>query len=211
MLLHFHGNGEVVGDWVDTFGDALLAAGLNVCFAEYRGYGNSSGWPALAGMLDDALAIADALEVPAGKLFVYGRSVGSLYALHVASQRPQVGLIVESGIADVMQRIALRVSPEEIGASEQEFKDAIEALFDHQAKVEACTSNVLVIHAENDHLVSVDHAKSLAAWAGEEGRLVTFERGDHNTIYAYNSQSILREVVQFAKGPRQRVTTSPRS
>jgi dipeptidyl aminopeptidase/acylaminoacyl peptidase len=42
-LVYFHGNGEVVADYVPEFADLLLALGVNVFLAEYRGYGGSSG------------------------------------------------------------------------------------------------------------------------------------------------------------------------
>src|SRR5690606_31538269 len=71
-LLHFHGNGEVVADWTHDFGPALVERGFAVFFAEYRGYGGSGGRPALASMLDDALACADAVGVPAEEILVYG-------------------------------------------------------------------------------------------------------------------------------------------
>lgn len=39
-VLHFHGNGEVVADWVKgDFASALDAARVDAFFAEYRGYG----------------------------------------------------------------------------------------------------------------------------------------------------------------------------
>ncbi|MCA9712631.1 MAG: alpha/beta hydrolase, partial [Myxococcales bacterium] len=101
-LLHFHGNGEVALDWAGGFAARLEAEGIDVFLGEYRGYGGSTGRPALASMLDDALALADATGVPPSRLVVYGRSVGSIYALHVAAHRAVAGLVLESGIADVL-------------------------------------------------------------------------------------------------------------
>ena len=44
VILHFHGNGEIVSDY-DAIGGEFLTVGLNICFAPYRGYGNSTGSP----------------------------------------------------------------------------------------------------------------------------------------------------------------------
>ncbi len=197
-LLHFHGNGEVVFDWVSDFAPTLNAAGFNVCFAEYRGYGGSSGVPALAGMLDDAVAIADALDVEPGRMFVYGRSVGSIYALHVASQRPVAGLIIESGISNVLQRLAIRLDPDELGVTQAELEAAVAQVLDHEAKMRSYAGPVLVMHAEADHLVPVDHARDLASWAGDRGQLVVFDQGDHNSIHYYNGDAILAQLGRFA-------------
>lgn len=193
-LLHFHGNGEVVADWLADFAPALVAAGLNVCFSEYRGYGGSTGTPALVAMLDDALAVADALEVAPERVFVYGRSVGSIYALHVAANRPVAGLIVESGIADVLQRLAIRLDPDELGMSAAELERAVAEVLDHRAKLDAYAGPVVVLHTHADHLVPVDHARDLASWAGDRGKLVLYDRGDHNSIHYYNGDAILAEV-----------------
>ena len=201
-LLHFHGNGEVVADWLPEFAPAAHDRGLNTFFAEYRGYGGSTGAPALAAMLDDALAVAKAANVPPEKLVIYGRSVGSLYALHVAAAIPEAKLVLESGISDVRERLALRLRPEEIGATAPALAAALAARFDHRAKLAAHRGPVLVLHTHRDHLVSVDHGRQLAEWAGDRAELVLFDRGDHNTIHAHNGDAILDAVAALAHRPR---------
>lgn len=196
-LLHFHGNGEVVSDWVD-FARALENAGLDAFFGEYRGYGASSGKPALAAMLGDALTTADATGVPPERLVVYGRSVGSIFALHVAAHRPVAGLVLESGIADVLERLALRVRPTELGTDEARLRQAVADLLDHRAKMAATACPVLVLHARGDDLVDLSHAERNASWAGDRGELVIFDRGDHNTIFAYNEREIHERLFGFA-------------
>jgi hypothetical protein len=189
-LLHFHGNGEVTADWCDSFVGAFDAEGIDVFLGEYRGYGGSTGRPALAAMLDDALAIADATGVDPRRTVVYGRSVGSLYALHVAANRPVAGLVIESGIADVLERLLMRLDPNELGVDDETFFEAVRRRFDHRAKIEATTCPVLVLHAKGDWGVVPKHAETLAAWAGERAELVLFDRGDHNSIHAYNAEEI---------------------
>src|SRR6185503_9648078 len=67
-VVHFHGNGEVVADYLPEFAADLTALGVNVLFAEYRGYGASSGEPGLAHILDDVPAIVKAVPVAPGQL-----------------------------------------------------------------------------------------------------------------------------------------------
>ncbi|PRQ06464.1 alpha/beta hydrolase [Enhygromyxa salina] len=196
-LLHFHGNGEVVLDWLPGFTPGLVDAGLNVVLGEYRGYGGSSGSPALASMLDDALAITDALGVDPGALVVYGRSVGSIYALHVAAHRAVAGLVIESGIADVGECLARRLRAEELGVDDAQLRAAVDAVLDHRAKLQAFAGPVLVLHARADVLVRPEHAVQLAKWAGARARLHLFERGNHNTIHAFNADEIIERVAGF--------------
>src|SRR5450631_2227699 len=46
-MIHFHGNGETVADYVGDFEERIAGLGVNLLLAEYRGYGMSSGVPAL--------------------------------------------------------------------------------------------------------------------------------------------------------------------
>ncbi len=197
-VLHFHGNGEVVGDWVPDFAPALVERGLNVFLAEYRGYGGSTGVPQLGRMLGDALLVADATGVSPEQLIVYGRSVGSIYALHVAAERPVAGLIIESGIADVLSRLALRLDAHELGTDDDTLRAAVSAHLDHRSKVESFAGPVLAMHARGDDLVPPANAEQLVAWAGERGTLKLFARGDHNSIHFYNGPEIIDEVARFA-------------
>ena len=42
-VVHFHGNGEVVADYLDGFPGLIDRMGCNCFFAEFRGYGGSTG------------------------------------------------------------------------------------------------------------------------------------------------------------------------
>jgi hypothetical protein len=53
MILHFHGNGELAAEYAADSAQFFLCLGINVCFAEYRGYGASTGTPGLGAMLGD--------------------------------------------------------------------------------------------------------------------------------------------------------------
>ncbi len=82
-VIYFHGNGEVVSDYLPDFPEWFVNNGYNCLMAEYRGYGMSTGRPALAGMLDDVERVIDSLGVPDRRVVLFGRSIGSLYALHL--------------------------------------------------------------------------------------------------------------------------------
>ena len=88
-IIHFHGNGESVADYVGEFEERMTGLGANLLLAEYRGYGMSSGVPALAAILDDVELIVEASGVPPERIIFFGRSLGSLYALHGVSRYPQ--------------------------------------------------------------------------------------------------------------------------
>jgi pimeloyl-ACP methyl ester carboxylesterase len=197
-IVHFHGNGEVVADYVDVFVEALIARGANVFLVEYRGYGRSTGTPALAGMLDDIPALVEAVGAPVERLVFMGRSVGSIYAIHAVSLYPAAaGLILESGIASPLERILLRVRPAELGASASALGAAFREHLDHERKLRPWTGPTLLLHARHDSLVPVDNAERNDQWAGGETILEVFGRGDHNTILAENFADYMRCIEDF--------------
>lgn len=194
-IIHFHGNGESVLDYMEDFEQRIAGLGANLLLAEYRGYGMSSGEPALAAMLDDVRLIVEASTIPPEKIIFFGRSLGSLYALHGASLYPQAaGIIIESGLADPLERILVRIEPREEGVTIDELKDEVDLHFNQQAKISSFTGRVLIMHTRNDDLVSVSHAERLYDWANEPKELVLFERGDHNTILPANEEKYFAQV-----------------
>jgi pimeloyl-ACP methyl ester carboxylesterase len=195
-VVHFHGNGEVVADWQGVLDRAVNALGWDLLLAENRGYGGSSGVPLLGLMLDDVAAVIEAAGPPE-KLVVMGRSVGSFFALEAVSRFPTIaGLILESAIADPLERLLLRVTPAELKASAEDWW-TLEERLDHRAKIGGFTGPTLLLHTRFDGLVDVSHAQRLARWAGGERTLCVFPTGDHNSILWDNHDEYLTEVATF--------------
>ena len=194
-IIHFHGNGESVLDYLGDFEQRIAGLGANLLLAEYRGYGMSTGEPALAAMLEDVQLIVEASAIPPEEIIFFGRSLGSLYALHGTSLYPQAaGLIIESGLADPLERILVRIEPRHVGTTMDGLKNEVDRCLNQQAKISSFTGRVLIMHTRNDDLVSVSHAERLYDWANEPKELVLFERGDHNTILPANEEEYFETV-----------------
>jgi uncharacterized protein len=194
-IIHFHGNGETVEDYLGDFEDRIASMGANLLLAEFRGYGMSDGEPGLATMLDDVRLIIDASGVPPERIIFFGRSLGSLYAMHGVSLYPQAaGLIIESGLADPLERILVRIEPRNVGASMEALQAAVKKHLNQKQKIETFRGQVLILHSRNDDLVNVSHAERLYEWANEPKQLLIFERGDHNTILAVNEEEYFNAV-----------------
>lgn len=207
-LVHFHGNGEAVADYVPEMADALGSLGLNSLFVEYRQYGGSSGKAQLVAMLGDGQAALAAAEVPPDRAVVFGRSIGSLYAIELASRRPDIGgLILESGIADPAERFLVYADLAAAGLDQQAVRAETKRYFDHQAKLESYTGPLLIMHAQRDSLVDVSHAQRNHQWsASRQKRLLLFPHGDHNSILAWNHDAYfdaIRSLVQTISRERE--------
>lgn len=189
-IIHFHGNGESVADYLDGFEERICGIGANLLLAEYRGYGMSSGEPSLTAMLDDVALIVAASNAPPERIIFFGRSLGSLYAVHGAALYPQAaGLIVESGLANPLERVLVRVEPRHVGATAEQLEAAVRRCLNQQDKLASFHGRTLIMHTRNDDLVGVHHAEQLHAWANRPKELVIFERGDHNTILPVNEDA----------------------
>ena len=197
-VVYWHGNGEVVADYVPDFPAWITRAGYNVLLAEYRGYGMSTGRPALVGMLEDVSVVLQSLGVPDRQIVLFGRSIGSLYAVHGVSRHPQVaGLILESGVADITQRFFLRVQPEELGLSRAALVEALQGSFDYAVKLRGFQGQTLILHTRHDELVPVRHAEMLHAAAPEPKTLHIFDQGGHNDIFYWNGAAYMQLVEHF--------------
>ncbi len=201
LMLHFHGNGETVADYLPTYATIMDSLGADVFMAEYRGYGESDGVPTLGSMLDDVEHILDATGRPDSEVIVFGRSVGSIYAIELAARRPNIaGLVLESGIADPKQRILLRTNARELGVTTDELNEAFSTHLDHEKKMKTYKGPLLILHAVNDHLVGIDHAEQNLAWsASEQKECVRFPWGDHNSIFHENREAYLKSLGEFFK------------
>jgi hypothetical protein len=196
-----HGNGEVVADYLPDSLEWIVRAGHNLCLAEYRGYGMSTGHPALVGMLEDVVPIIQSLNIPDDKIVLFGRSIGSLYAMHGVYRRPRIaGLIIESGVADLTQRFFHRVLPEELGMSKTDVVDELRKYFDHARKLEGFQGKTLILHARFDELLDARHAETLYTVARGPKQLKIFDRGGHNDIFFRNRTEYVQLVEDFLAG-----------
>jgi hypothetical protein len=149
-------------------------------------------------MLDDVEHVVRAVGLPPGQLVFFGRSVGSLFAIHAISRFPDAGgLIIESGIADPLERLLLHVHPAELGVPMSEIEEEIGRRMNHRHTLSAYGGPVLVMHTRCDGLIDVSHAERLAAWAGGPVTLKIFERGDHNLILEVNRREYFAEVARL--------------
>jgi pimeloyl-ACP methyl ester carboxylesterase len=197
-VVYFHGNGEVVADYLPEFPAWIARAGYNLLLAEYRGYGMSTGRPALVGMLEDVTAIIRSLGIPESQIVLFGRSIGSLYAVHGVYKHPQIaGLILESGAADIAERFFLRVRPEELGVPRQDLVRELQRYFNYATKLRGFQGRTLVLHTRFDELIDVRHAEMLYAAAPEPKTLHIFEQGGHNDIFFRNRVAYMQLVEAF--------------
>ncbi|HEY8874087.1 MAG TPA: alpha/beta hydrolase [Stellaceae bacterium] len=103
VIFYLHGNGGNIGYRGDRM-RRFAREGYGVLMLEYRGYGGNPGTPTEAGLYDDARAGLEFLQregITADRLVLYGESLGSGVAVHLAARRPVAALILESPFTSV--------------------------------------------------------------------------------------------------------------
>ena len=200
-LVHFHGNGEAVADYLPGIANRFAALGLNLLFVEYREYGGSSGQARLVSMLGDGELVLRAAGVTPERAIVFGRSMGSLYALELAHRQPAIaGVILESGIADPTERFLTYADLNAAGVQEEELVVEAKKYFDHERKLAAYNNPLLIMHTERDGLVDISHAERNYRWSGStHKRFIRFPSGTHNTIMAINQDAYWRALQEFVE------------
>ncbi len=99
VLLWFHGNAGNISNRYDMMRE-MMELPVQVFIIDYRGYGKSEGKPSEKGLYLDARAAWDYLTKVRGaapeRVVVFGKSLGGVPAIDLASQVKPAGLIVQS-------------------------------------------------------------------------------------------------------------------
>ena len=90
LVLYFGGNAEEVSWMIDAARARAPQAGW--LLVDYRGYGASGGSPSEKALTADALLWYD--KFAGGRIYVFGRSLGSGVAVQVAAARPVAGVVL---------------------------------------------------------------------------------------------------------------------
>lgn len=190
---------------------ALHARGFAVLMLDLRGHGESGAARMTYGLAErrDVLGAVDwllARGYAAGRIGVLGASLGGASAIGAAAEEPAIGaLVTDSAFADFHEMIDLRFR--EMSRLPGIFLPGSHAvarlLTGHdlrQAKPERDAARIarrpmLVIHAQSDPFVPVEHAERLAAVTG--ARLWVTEGERHLASFARNPAEYVEQITEF--------------
>ena len=200
-MLFFHGNGEIAPEY-DDIANVYNKKNINFIIADFRGYGFSSGTPNVVNTQSDAHLILDYVlkylkeQNYSGPLVLMGRSLGSVSVLELAKRYPQdfSRLIIESGFADEEPLFKL------IGTTAREAGFTKEDGFLNGEKIKNYTGPLLIIHAEQDHIVPYSQGEHLYnSCPATKKTLVSIPNANHNNILGVGFQKYFEEVERFIK------------
>jgi hypothetical protein len=195
-LLWFYGNMETVAALAPVLRE-WKPAEMGLLVVDYRGYGESEGAATEAGLYRDGEAAWDYLaslpEVDMARIAVYGRSLGSPVALHVAAGRPARAVVLDSPFtsARAMARKHYWYLPPGL----------IRLKLDNIAMARRLSVPLLVVHGVEDEIAPVEMGRAVAA-AGR-GRLLELPRTGHNDTYDLGGSRYRDAMAAFLRGALQ--------
>jgi len=176
VFVYFHGNGGSLRWREERFRD-LIDDGSGLVALSYRGYGGSSGRPTEKGLIEDAKATyAFAVaRYPAGRLVLWGESLGSALAIALAADNRVGCLVLEAPFTSAV----------DVGAQHYWFVP-VRLLMRDQFRSDLCIGKVrapvLVVHGENDTIVPIGLGERLYGLVRMPKRFVRVAGGGHNDL-----------------------------
>lgn len=178
IVLYFHGNRTNINRYA-PFAKFFTRNGYETWMIDYPGYGKSTGKRTEKILHEDALrfyklAIA---RVPAERIIIYGKSLGSGIAARLASIRDCKRLILETPYysMDAMGRHYFFIYPVN---PMSKFALATNENFPF------IHAPVTIFHGTKDRVIPYNHAKRLAKLSSDV-ELVTIPGGRHNNLTEY--------------------------
>jgi hypothetical protein len=192
-LLWFYGNMETIGGiWPVIVAWKPPEAALLVL--DYRGYGESEGDATEPGLYRDGEAAWDFLaaqpDVAADRIAVYGRSLGSVVALHVATVRPARAVVLESAFSSAanMARRHYWYLP----------RGLVRLELDNVSRARRLTAPLMVVHGEDDRIAPLPMGRAVAE-AGRARTFLTIAGAGHNDTYAVGGDRYRDAVLTFLR------------
>jgi hypothetical protein len=195
-VLYFHGNGGSLLNRRDR-ARLLTADGRGFFLVSYRGYSGSTGNPTEQGLREDARAAYAWLaeRVEPRRIVLYGESLGSSVAVHLAAERPVAGVVLDAPFTSAtdVARLHYWYAPVDL------------FLLDRHRSIEAIggvEAPLLVLHGDRDGIVPIEQGERLFAAAPGPKRFVRLSGVDHVSTLERGGLESVRAFLAEVEAPR---------
>ena len=196
-LIWFYGNFETVST-VAPLLQYLRPPGWAMLAVDIRGYGESGGSPTEDGLYLDAEAAWEFLaaqpEIDPDRIAVFGRSLGTTLALHLAAKKPVAAVVLEAPLSSG------REMAKEHYAWIPSF--AVRLRLDNLSNAKEITAPLLVMHGADDTIVPLEMGRKVAE-AGKAAALIVFDDAGHNDMMLNDPDRYRQEWMGFLQAAIQ--------
>ncbi len=181
LILYFHGNAGSLRRWGEVV-EPFVDLGFDVLIMDYRGYGKSSGKRTYKKMLSDADQLYNfALsKSPEEKLILYGRSLGSSFASHLAGKNKPSKLILETpflSLGDIANRVAPIYPPSYL----------LRFNFKNHESLKEANSPIYIFHGTEDNVVPFKSGQDLFETLDpNQATFIVVDGGGHNNLASFD-------------------------
>jgi fermentation-respiration switch protein FrsA (DUF1100 family) len=190
-IAYFHGNAHNISGRAAIY-EALAAGGFGVAALSYRGYGKSEGSPTEQGLYTDARAVMAFLKeknITPERTALYGESLGTGVAVHIATEYPISMLVLQAPYISVEDRASELYSFVPV-------KLMIKDKFRSIDKIKNVKAPLVLFHGERDNVIPAKHGRAIFEAANDPKQAFFFPTTNHND---FDSGLISAHVLDFAK------------
>jgi pimeloyl-ACP methyl ester carboxylesterase len=179
VVLYFHGNKKNIS-WYAKYSPYFTKYGYEVWLIDYPGFGKSTGKLTEQTLYDWANYMYNFARTrfSADSIIIYGKSMGTGIATHLASLQPCKKLILETPYYDYPSVIKhyLPIYPIEW---------MIHYKIPTRDYLEKVIAPITIFQGTDDRLVTYNNAKRLKPFLKAGDEFVTIEGGSHNDLYNF--------------------------
>ncbi|TND07259.1 MAG: lysophospholipase [Bacteroidetes bacterium] len=181
-VLYLHGNAAALDSWQKIIPFFKKYSAHSLLLIDYRGYGKSTGEISEKGLYDDAQAAYNYLLLQGFKpenIIIYGRSIGTGIATHLAAYNTIHSLVLETPYYN-FGKLAHEKMPYLLPRLVLVYR------FPTSKLINSVHAPVLILHGTADETIPVHHGKKLFEhYRGTDKKLVIIEGGKHNDLSKY--------------------------
>src|SRR5262245_64930991 len=199
VVLWFHGNAGNISYRYDMI-RAMMEIPVQVFIIDYRGYGKSEGTPTEKGLYIDAQAAWEHLtitrRIEPQRIVIFGKSLGGVPAIDLASRVKPAGLIVQSSFTSAGD-VAARLIP---------FlpRFLLHTRMDSISKIGRVNCPKLFVHSRADEVIPYELGWKLFEAATEPKEFYEVKGAPHNATYLVGGKPYFDALRRFIESVQQR-------
>lgn len=177
-ILYFHGNAGDLTKWGKIV-EPLLQFNYNIIVMDYRGYGKSRGEREEGLMYSDAEAAYNLANefFNEDSIVVYGRSLGSTFAVWVATKNKPKKVILETPFYSLKSVVESKVPFLPIDY-------LLEFNFNTSSFIKKVSCPISIFHGKRDGVVPFENGKRLSKMSNDIN-FTSFPEGKHNNLMSF--------------------------
>lgn len=191
-MVYFYGNGETVAASTTRLVSLARLLDCRIVAIDYPGYGFSEGAPTfetIMAVADGAYELAAGGAGPGEDVFVYGRSIGTGPAVHVAARADIAGLILEApptSAAEIIPGFAKMLPPPLRWFIRMRADEALENRSPQPVEeIRLVKAPLLIIHGRRDKVIPIRFGRRMYEQAGsppEQKHFIELPLAGHNNL-----------------------------